>query len=107
MNLDLRIEELILHGVPSADREQVAGAIGRALTRLFEQHGVPPGLARLGEIDRLGAPALSLRPGDDAEALGARIARAIYDGLATEGHHRQGISPGGWHTQTSPTEAIP
>jgi hypothetical protein len=83
MNLDLRIDELVLHGVASADREQLAAAIAQALTQLFEQRGVPLGLARRGDIDRLGGHAFSMQPGDSAEATGARIAQAIYDTIST------------------------
>src|SRR5688572_22775240 len=62
MNLDLRIDELVLHGVASADREQLAAAIAQALTQLFEQRGVPLGLARRGDMDRLGGHAFSMQP---------------------------------------------
>ena len=79
--IDLHIEELVLHGFPPGDRNAIAEALRVELARLLAQHGVPPSLATGGEMPHADAGAFDLRPGTRADVLGAQIAGAIHGGL--------------------------
>lgn len=87
MNVELRVEELVLHGFPPGDRHRIREALERELSRLFAEEGVPPSLARGGTIPRLDAGSFEMRPGRKAEAVGSRIARTLYGGI--DGHPRR------------------
>lgn len=77
--ISLHIDELVLHGVPSAHREQVGEAVRQELTRLLAQGGIPPGLS--GAVPRLDAGSVQLTPGAAPDAMGAQVAQAVYSGL--------------------------
>ncbi|HET7269597.1 MAG TPA: hypothetical protein VFI90_00795 [Rubrobacter sp.] len=81
MNVELHIEELVLHGFPPGYRHRIGGAVEHELSLLFSEHGVPPSLARGGEIPRLDAGAFRMNPGLGAHAVGARVARSLYEGM--------------------------
>jgi hypothetical protein len=53
-----------------------------ALTRLVEQHGLPPSLSA--DLPSLAGPSLALPPGADQSQIADAIARAIYRALAGE-----------------------
>jgi hypothetical protein len=76
--LDLQIEELVLHGFAPGDRQRIGAAIAGELRRLLAEQGLPPALARGGQVDRMDGGAFSAAPGATAEATGAQIARAVY-----------------------------
>ncbi|HEX5503432.1 MAG TPA: hypothetical protein VFW96_12475 [Thermomicrobiales bacterium] len=77
--VELRIEELVLHGFAPGDRAPLGAAVERELARLFAERGVPPALLGGGEIARLDAGSFTAERG--VEATGARVARAVYGGL--------------------------
>jgi hypothetical protein len=81
-NVDLRIEELVLHGFPPADRHRIGDAATSELARLFAERGVPPALEAGGEIPVLGAGSFEARPDLGAERVGVQVARAVYGGLS-------------------------
>ncbi|NBD08995.1 hypothetical protein [Corallococcus silvisoli] len=78
-NISLHIDELVLHGVPAAHREQVGEAVRQELTRLFSERGLPSGLS--GDVPRLDAGALRVTSGAPPAALGVQVAQAVYSGL--------------------------
>ena len=83
MNLELRIEELVLHGFEPGDRYRIGAAVERELTRLFaKQEGTPPSLARGREVARLDGGVFEVTPGSRAEVIGAQVARTVYGGLS-------------------------
>ena len=45
-NIELHIEELVLHGFEPGDRHRIGEAIERELARLFAEQGTPPSLAQ-------------------------------------------------------------
>jgi hypothetical protein len=81
-NVELHIEELVLHGFPPGDRYRIGEAVERELSRLFAEHGVPPSLERGGEVPSLNAGAFELQPGLRAEVIGVRAAQAAYRRLS-------------------------
>ena len=82
--VDLRIDELTLHGVAPGDRHRVADAIGRELARLIADHGLPTGLGRATDDARAPAPgpAIVVSPSARSDDLGRGVAGAIYRALA-------------------------
>lgn len=82
MNVELRIERLVLTGLPlpPGGRAALAAALGRELTALIQDGGLSPAL-----LAGSGAAALtaSLGPASLGPAsLGRELARSVYSGLA-------------------------
>jgi hypothetical protein len=80
-NIELHIEELGLHGFAAGDRYRIGEAVQRELARLLAEQGVPPGLARGGEVARLDGGSFLIEAGGKPEAMGARVAQAVHGGL--------------------------
>jgi hypothetical protein len=80
-NIELHIEELVLHGFAPGDRHCLGEAVQRELARLLAEQGVPSGLAQGGEAPRLDGGSFRIDGGGKPEATGARVARAVYRGL--------------------------
>jgi hypothetical protein len=79
--IELRIDELVLHGFDPRDRIAIAAAVERELASLLAARE-PAGL-RDGDAARLDAGSFEL-PHDAAPAtMGAEIARAVGRGLST------------------------
>jgi hypothetical protein len=81
VNVELHIEELVLHGFPPDYRHRIGGAVEQEISRLFTEQGVPPSLSRGGDIPRLDAGAIQMSPELGADAVGARVARSLYEGM--------------------------
>lgn len=79
--LELRIEELVLHGFTPNDRLRIGHAMQRELARLFREQGVPPSLAQGRAIERLDGGTLHMAPGAKSRTIGSQIAQAVYGGL--------------------------
>jgi hypothetical protein len=81
-NVELHIEELVLHGFAPGDRYRIGEALERELARLFAERGVPAALAANEKVGRLDGGEFAGQPGARAEAVGAQIAQAVYGGLS-------------------------
>jgi hypothetical protein len=92
----LRIDELVLHGIDVPNAHRLGPAVAAELTRLVRERGLPAGLVPGGSPpdgslpDGLDAgspdaqrssPTVRLTTGLGAEAVGTRLAAAIYAGL--------------------------
>lgn len=80
-SLDLRIDEVVLHGFEPNDRVRICQAMQRELARLFREQGVPPSLMQGRAIERVDGGTLALAPGAKSSSIGSQIARAVYGGL--------------------------
>lgn len=80
-NIELHIEELVLHGFEPGDHYRIAQAVEAELTRLFAEQGVPPSLVQGGGIPHLDGGTFEAAPGSTAETIGARVAQTLYGGL--------------------------
>ena len=80
-NIELHIEELVLHGFALGDRYRIGEAVEQELSRLLADRGVPQSLERGGEIASVDAGAFEVAPGSRAEVVGAEVAKAVYKGL--------------------------
>jgi hypothetical protein len=78
MNVDLHIDQLILHGFDPADRDRMAKALERELVRLLAEQGVPPALVQRGQVGAIESGEFEVAPEADADAIGTQVARKIY-----------------------------
>ena len=89
--LDLRIEELVLHGFERVDRHQVVSAIERELARLLREPAAHDRLRRRGasdgpaDADRLDGGAFIVPHDATAQVVGVQVAQAIWRGMAPGG----------------------
>jgi hypothetical protein len=83
-SIELHIDELILHGFAPIDRAPIAAAIERELGRLLAERGAPPGWAQGADLARLDGGSFDVAPGAGADAVGAQVARAIYNGMGAQ-----------------------
>jgi hypothetical protein len=89
-NIELHIEELILHGLPYDQRRRVAAAIEQELTRLLAERGAPDGWDG---IEPLTPAPITVNPRLSAEAIGQEVARTVYQ--QNGGQLAASVSPAG------------
>ena len=80
-NLEVHIEELVLHGLSPDDRFRISEAVQHELTRLFTDKGTPL-LGKRHEVARLDGGAFEVKRGSTAEAIGVQVAQAVHGGLS-------------------------
>lgn len=83
MNLEVRIERLVLEGIALApeQRPRVQAALEAELTRLLAEGGLAPALLEGGALPRVPAGHFALAGDGDPVRLGQQIAQAVYGGL--------------------------
>jgi hypothetical protein len=82
MNIDLRIERLILDGVDGVEPNSAAavqGAVEAELARLLTERGV--GSPRGGALAYVRAADIAVPSRSDAAGLGRHIGAAVHEGL--------------------------
>lgn len=80
--IDLRIDELILHGFAARDRHRIAASLERELSRLISQGGpahLPPNSIQL---DRINAGSFRLDPAAGPNHIGRTVAQRVYRQLS-------------------------
>jgi hypothetical protein len=80
-NIELHIEELVLHGFAPGDRYEIGAAVERELARLFAEQGLPTSLSGGGDFARFNGGSFNVTPGSQAEAIGTRVAQSVYGGI--------------------------
>jgi hypothetical protein len=78
MNVELHIEELVLHGFAPGDRYRIGEAVERELGRLLAEQGAPHLFGGDVELERMDAGQFNLRPNTQPEIIGAQVAQAVY-----------------------------
>ena len=83
MQIELHIERLVLDGIPVSPRDRGAlqASVEMELTRLLTEGGLSTDLSGGIALPSLRAGSLSLSSDGSPAQLGARIARAVYDGI--------------------------
>lgn len=81
MNVDVHIEELILHDSAPGDRERVGAALRRELERLIAERGLSHSLLKGAEISSFDGGTFHAAHGAAAETLGVGIAQAVFGGM--------------------------
>jgi len=79
--IEVHIDELILHGFDPGARWNVADALENELRSLLVQEGIPP--AWQASPERIEAGAVRPYPQSRPAAAGTEIARAVYRGGAS------------------------
>lgn len=80
-SIHLEIDQLVLHGFPRADRQQIGNALQSALTDLLRQRGLPERLTRGSTISRIEAGSIEASPMARPAQIGQQIATQIYNSL--------------------------
>jgi hypothetical protein len=76
--IEVRIDELVLHGFAPETRWRLAAALQGELHRLISEHGVPA--AWQTSPDRLDAGGIPATPKTNVQTAGEQIARAVHRG---------------------------
>lgn len=79
--VEVHIDELVLHGFSPGDGRPIADAIENELTRLISRDGLPASATKAFELAHASWGPLRIMQGDRRESTGAALARAIYQGL--------------------------
>ena len=96
-NIELHIDELVLHGFPRGDRHRIGEAIRQELLRQFSERGIPEVLTRQGNISRLNAGSIQAERGSKPERIGMQVAQAVYGSVVGEqlrGGETRSLNPG-------------
>jgi hypothetical protein len=84
-NIQLRIEELVLHGFAPGDRYAIGDAVQQELSRLFAGQSVhvdfTSTLIQHANNGRLDAGAFQVEQNSKPDSIGSHIAQAVYGGL--------------------------
>ena len=83
MDLELHIEELVLHGFAHGDRRSIGEAVRQELAALLMDQGVPRKLMQGGEAAELRGSVIHIDHGAKPDMVGRQVAAAVYGGLRT------------------------
>jgi hypothetical protein len=81
-NLNLHIDQLVLHGFAAGDRHSISAAIQQELTRLFTEQGVPRSLTQTSDLPQLNGGEIQITPRMQPSAIGVQIAQSLYGGFS-------------------------
>jgi hypothetical protein len=79
-NIELYVEELVLHSFKPGDRYRIGEAVERELAHLFTEQGMP-GSLRGGETAQLNTESFEVAPGAKPDTIGTQVAQAVYKGV--------------------------
>jgi hypothetical protein len=82
MDLELHIEQLVLHGFAPEVAHHLGEVVQHELQRLLAQRAGAPTFAASHEVARIDAGAVAVEPGSGAQQVGAALAQAIYAGMS-------------------------
>lgn len=80
-NIELHIEELVLHGFKFEDRAAIGEAVQRELTRLFTEGGLQSTLHREHQVSHLVGGTFNIKQGSNPATIGTQIAQQVYGGM--------------------------
>jgi hypothetical protein len=81
-NVELHIDELVLHGFAARDRHRIAASLQRELTRLIAQGDVAHLPDRSMQVDRVDAGSFHLDPAARPSYIGQTVAQRVYRQLS-------------------------
>jgi len=83
--IELNIDELVLHGFPPGERYAIASAVEETLSRLLSEQiandGIPASLAGTSRRVYLYAGSFNVASDAKSSAIGSHIAQNVYRGL--------------------------
>ncbi len=80
-NVELHIEELVLHGFAASDRRAIATAVEAELGRLLTVKGLPASFGAARMVGTVDAGSFEVTRDSAPLELGQDIARSVYRGL--------------------------
>lgn len=80
-NIELHIEELVLHGFKSGDRHAITEAVQQELARLFAEQGLPTSLAQSTEIAHITGNQFNVKANAKPRSIGTQVAESVYKGM--------------------------
>ena len=80
-DIEIYIDELVLHGFARDDSEGIKNAVEAELARLFKEQGLPASISSPKNYRRIEAGGFSMRRGANAGAVGNDIAGSVYHGI--------------------------
>lgn len=80
-SVSLHIETLVLDGFAPGDRYRISAAVQRELERLVSAQRLATLATAEGEIARMDGGEFRIAPKANANAIGSKIAQAVYGGL--------------------------
>ena len=81
MNIELHIDELILHGFPPRDRSRIGERLRHELSVMVTERGLPSWMARGARVAQLSGGDITVAPIATPGAIGGQLAEAVYGGL--------------------------
>lgn len=84
LRIEVNIDELVLHGFSPAERYRIGEALEGELTRLLTEGGLPSGLVKGGQVDRLDCGSFDVKQGSKGESIGLQVAKSVYGGIRSE-----------------------
>ena len=81
-SIELRIEELVLHGFAPGDRYMIGDTVEHELARLFGEQGVPSLLRSENAMDEIKGATFNSAHNAKPPAIGRQIAQAVYKGFS-------------------------
>ncbi len=82
-SIDLRIDELILHGFAARDRHRIAAALEHELSRLIAQGELAHPRSNSIQLDRIDAGTFHLDPATGPNHIGRMVAQRVYGQLSS------------------------
>jgi hypothetical protein len=79
--IEVHIEELVLQGFAPADRQRIAAALERELTRGLTGRGPPGWLTTAGHLAHLDAGTVIMEANPGAVAIGTQVGAALHSTL--------------------------
>jgi len=83
-NIELHIEELVLHGFSHGDRDAIGEAIQGELARLFAEQGAHPTLHHSRDVEKVDGGSFTVRAGAKAATIGTQVGQMVYNSLQQE-----------------------
>ena len=79
--IEVKIDELILHGFHFSEKYAIGESIRAELGRLFNNGEMQRIFENSVYVNNINAGSIRLQPGSNSEAVGKRTAGAVYNGL--------------------------
>ena len=95
-NIQLYIDQLVLHGFPRDDRHRIGEAIRQELLRQLGERGIADAEALPQRASSLNAGSIQVEKGGRPEKIGIQVARAVYGSVAGQkplGNRARGLGP--------------
>ncbi len=80
-NIELNINNLVLHGFSPHDRYRIGAAVERQLKQMLTEQGIPSSLSHGGEHSHLDGGTFNVAPNAKAGTIGSQVAQSVYKNI--------------------------